>query len=100
MTWGQSYKGQQPGRRGKRNVPQDFPVVQRLRVRDHLPMQGRGFDPRSGKFPHDAGQLSPCPTATGPELWSPRAATTGPTCLQPTLQDKRSQHSEKPVPRD
>ena len=39
-------------------------AVQWLRM--HLPMQGQGFDPWSGKIPHAAGQLSPCATNTEP----------------------------------
>ena len=37
-------------------------VVQWLRI--HLPMQGSGFEPWSGKNPHAAEQLSPCATTT------------------------------------
>ena len=37
-------------------------MVQRLRI--HLPMQGHGFEPWSGKIPHAAEQLSPCATTT------------------------------------
>ena len=39
-------------------------VVQWLRI--HLPMQGHGFDPRSGKIPYASEQLSPCATTTEP----------------------------------
>ena len=37
-------------------------VVQWLRI--CLPVQGRGFDPLSGKVAHAMGQPSPCATAT------------------------------------
>ena len=37
-------------------------VVQWLRI--HLPMQGHGFEPWSGKIPHATEQLSLCTTIT------------------------------------
>ena len=41
-------------------------VVQWLRI--CLPVQGRGFDPWSGRIPHAAEQLSLCATSTEPAL--------------------------------
>ena len=45
-------------------------------------------------------QLSPCATNTEPVLWSPRAASTELTHLEPVLCNKRSHRNEKPAHND
>ena len=65
---------------------------------------------RGTKIPQAVGQLSPWATTTvpashnywarEPQLLSPRATTTEPTCLEPVLRNKRSHHNEKPVHRN
>ena len=50
--------------------------------------RGHGFEPRSGKIPHAAEQLSPC------------ATTTEPARLEPVLRNKRGRDSERPAHRD
>ena len=47
--------------------------------------RGHRFNPWSGKIPHDAEQLSPCATTTGPA---------------PVLCNKRSHRNEKPAHRN
>ena len=47
-----------------------------------------GFEPRSGKIPHAAEQLSP------------RATTTEPARLEPVLHNGRGGDSERPAHRD
>ena len=42
-------------------------------------------------------QLGPCATTIEPVLYSLGAATTEPTCLEPTLCSKRNHCSEKPM---
>ena len=55
-------------------MTRDFLVAQWLRI--YLPVQGKWFEPWSGKIPHGVEQLSPCATTTEPALYSPRATTT------------------------
>ena len=43
-------------------------------LRIHLPMQGTGFDPWSGKTPHAVEQLSLCSTTAEAMLENPGAA--------------------------
>ena len=57
----------------------------------HLTMQETWLDPWSGKTSHAAGQLSPCATATEPELESP-----GATAREATAVRSRVPHGERP----
>ena len=50
----------------KKKINRTSLVAQWLRI--HLPMQGHGFEPWSGKIPHTAEQLSLCATTTEPAL--------------------------------
>ena len=64
-----------------------------------------GFNLWSRKIPHAMEQLGPCATTIELVIYSPRAATTEPTCynswsprdLDPMLCNKKSQHNEKPA---
>ena len=67
---------------------------------------GHGFDPRSGKIPPTAEQLSPCATTSEPAVWRQRLTARVHTSqllkpaqcehLEPVLHDKRNRCSEKP----
>ena len=58
-------------------------VVQWLRL--HLPMQGRRFDPWSGKIQHAA------------EQWNLSATTSESTSLEPGIHSKKGHRNVKPV---
>ena len=78
-------------------------MAQWLRI--HLPMQGTGFEPWSGKIPHATEQLSPCATTTELCAVEPASHNYGahvpqllnPTCLEPVLCNKRSHRNERPA---
>ena len=55
-------------------------MVQWLRTR--LPLQGTRARSLVWKIPHAEEQLSLHPATTEPALWSPRAATPEPACLE------------------
>ena len=89
-----------------KQTKQDFPGVA---VDKNLPANSgdTGSNPLSGKIPHAAEQLSPCPTTTEStchNYWSPcvysiasKSQLLNPMHLEPVPHNKRSQLSEKPM---
>ena len=63
-------------------------------------MQGTWVPSLVQEDPNAAEQLSPYATTTEPALYSRRATTTEPACLEPVLCNKRSHHNEKPAHRN
>ena len=71
-------------------------MVQWLRTR--LPLQGTRARSLVWKIPHAEEQLSLHPATTEPALWSPRAATPEPVCLEAVSTATEASGCEAPAP--